>query len=213
MTETVLEYQPEKARSLVEEVMERSEQPLLACFQCRRCAAGCPVGDETEGITPDRLIRTILFGDREQAMGNLLIWRCVACYTCGTRCPNNIQTARINETLKHMAKEEHLEPKLPKVLAFHNSFCTAARHLGKVNELEFMALYEMKNTFRDLKSLKFTRLIGEYMSQAKLGLAMTTRRRMHFGIQKVKDLGELKRLFKKAKDKKEAARGASQDQE
>ena len=119
-----VKFDPELSRPLVEEVMERSGQNLLACYQCRRCAAGCPVGDET-GVTPDRLIRMVLLGERDEAVNNLLVWKCVACYTCGTRCPNNIQTARITETLKQMSKEAHLEPLSPTWPHFHDAFMTA----------------------------------------------------------------------------------------
>jgi heterodisulfide reductase subunit C len=141
----------------------------------------------------------ILLGDREQALKNKLVWKCVSCYTCGTRCPNEIQTARINETLKHMSKEEHLDPLLPKVAAFHKSFCTAANHLGRLNEIEFMGLYEMKNTFRNLMRFRFKEIYNETVNQLKLGMRMTKKKRMHFGIQKVKRLSDLKRLLKKGK--------------
>src|SRR5512145_3556201 len=97
----------ESGASLAQEVARRSGQNLLACYQCRRCAASCPVGAESV-VTPDRLIRMILLGDDKGALENMLVWKCLACYTCGTRCPNNIQTARITETLKQMGKEAHL---------------------------------------------------------------------------------------------------------
>src|SRR5512143_1713551 len=96
-------------QTLAQEVARRSGQNLLACYQCRRCAAGCPVGQES-GVTPDRLIRMLLLGDAQGAIDNLLVWKCLACYTCGTRCPNNIQTARITETLKQISKKEHHPP-------------------------------------------------------------------------------------------------------
>jgi len=204
MTTSVLEFKSEPAQSLVEEVMSRSGQNIIACYQCRRCAAGCPVGDETGYVTPDRLIRMILFGDREKALSNELVWKCTSCYTCGTRCPNEIQTARITETLKQMSKDEHIGPLAPKVAAFHHAFLTSTRHLGRVNELEFMGLYEMKNTFRDLGHLNFKGLYHEGISQTKLGLGMTIKRRMHFMIEKVKGLSEIKRLFKKAKKKRDS---------
>ena len=54
----------ESTTSLAQEVTRRSGQDLLACYQCRRCAAGCPVGEES-GVTPDRLIRMILLGDSQ----------------------------------------------------------------------------------------------------------------------------------------------------
>ena len=70
------------------------------------------MGDEA-GVTPDRLIRMIVMGDRSAALQNRLVWKCLSCYTCGTRCPNEIHTARVTETLKKMAKEEHLAPLVP----------------------------------------------------------------------------------------------------
>jgi len=199
MTAPVLKFESETAQSLLEEVMSRSGQNIIACYQCRRCAAGCPVGEETGYVTPDRLIRMILLGDREKALSNELVWKCTSCYTCGTRCPNEIQTARITETLKQMSKEAHIAPLAPKVASFHHAFLTSTRHLGRLNELEFMGLYEIKNTFRDLVHLNFKGLYHEGKNQTKLGLAMTKNRRMHFIIEKIKGLSEIKRLYKKAK--------------
>ncbi len=196
-----VKFDPELSKPLLKEVMERSGQNLLACYQCRRCAAGCPVGDEA-GVTPDRLIRMILLGERDEAVNNMLVWKCVACYTCGARCPNNIQTARINETLKQMSKEAHREPLSPSIAAFHEAFTTSTSHFGRVNELEFIGLYEMKNMPDLLRKGGLKAALSEMKSQAKLGLSMVKNRRMHLGIDKVKGLSEVKSLYKKAKEKR-----------
>jgi heterodisulfide reductase subunit C len=201
MTASVLEFKPDGASSLVSEVMERSGQNILACYQCRRCAAGCPVGEETENLTPDRLIRMIVLGDREAALSNLLVWKCVSCYTCGTRCPNEIQTSRITETLKHMAKEAGVKPLVPKVKHFHDAFVGSAVRWGRLNELEFMGFYEMKNSFADLKKGNLKGIVEEMLAQTKFALPMLRKKRMHFGMQTSKGRGELKRLLKKAKKK------------
>jgi heterodisulfide reductase subunit C len=151
----------------------------------------------------------ILLGDREKALSNELVWKCTSCYTCGTRCPNDIQTARITETLKQMSKEEHIAPLAPKVASFHHAFLTSTKHLGRLNELEFMGLYEIKNTFRDLGHFNFKGLYEEGKSQTKLGLAMTKNKRMHFIIEKVKGLSEIKRLYKKAKKMRDSKENPS----
>ena len=200
---SAVKFDPELSKPLVEEVMERSGQNLLACYQCRRCAAGCPVGDQT-GVTPDRLIRMVLLGEKDEAMNNLLVWKCVACYTCGTRCPNNIQTARINETLKQMAKEAHLEPLTPKIAEFHSAFMVSTSHFGRFNELEFMGIYEAKSAGPEMKRGVLKAVFDEMKNQAKLGYTMMKKRRMHFGFEKVKGLPEVKRLYSKAKEKRKA---------
>jgi heterodisulfide reductase subunit C2 len=201
MKAPALAYEKERGRFLLDEVIKRSGQNILSCYQCRRCAAGCPVGHDA-GVTPDRLIRLIVMGDRSAALQNRLVWKCVSCYTCGTRCPNEIHTARVTETLKKMAQEEHLAPLSPKVKSFHDAFCTAAKHMGRVNEMEFMGLYEMQNTRHELSRGNLKGIVEELKSQAEMGLAMTRKRRMHPGIEKVRDRRELKRLFKMAKNKK-----------
>ena len=202
-------YSGSESRSIAEEVVERSGQNIFACYQCRRCAAGCPVGAET-GMTPDLLLRLVIMGDRDAALRNELVWHCVSCYTCGTRCPNQIQTARVVDTLKKMAKEKHISPLSPKVKGFHDAFCAAARHRGRVNEMEFMRRYEIKNTFYELSRFNLKGIAKELKDQALMGLKMTRKKRMHFGIERVKDRSDLKRLFKMAKEKESTRKLSSE---
>lgn len=199
MSPSAVRFYSEVSQSLLEEVTKRSGQNLLSCYQCRRCAAGCPVGDETETMTPDRLIRTITLGDREKALNNLLVWKCVACYTCGSRCPNNIQTARINETLKEMAREAHLEPLLPRVASFHHAFMKSASHFGRLNELEFMGLYELDKAKSELKTGDgWKAVVRAIRDNARLGISMLKKKRLHFGLHRIKNLAEIKRLYRKS---------------
>lgn len=183
--------------TLAQEVAKRSGQNLLACYQCRRCAAGCPVGKES-GVTPDRLIRMLLLGDEQGAVENLLVWKCLACYTCGTRCPNNIQTARITEVLKQISKKEHRPPLLPKVAAFHGAFVKAAGQAGRFNELVGMGMYEAQVAAQELKRNGLKGVIAELKGQAKLGKAMMKKKRMHLGYETVKKKSEIKALYRKA---------------
>jgi heterodisulfide reductase subunit C len=198
MSSSVLTYDAGISKPLLDEVQKRSGQNLQACYQCRRCAAGCPVGEET-GVTPDRLIRLIVLGDREAALNNLLVWKCVACYTCGTRCPNNIQTARITETLKQMAKKAHAKPLIPRVADFHSAFMTSTRHLGRFNEIEALTIYETKTAIRELSQGKVKAVIDEMVGQARLAVTMIRKKRLHLGVDKVKARSEVKALYEKAK--------------
>ncbi|MBW2707693.1 MAG: 4Fe-4S dicluster domain-containing protein [Deltaproteobacteria bacterium] len=202
MTLPRLVYEKQKTPSFAEEVMERSGQNIMACYQCKKCAAGCPVGKEIS-MTPDRLIRMIIFGDREGALFNPLVWRCVSCYTCGTRCANGIQVGRITETLKQMARESKYEPLVPRVKEFHNAFCASAKHMGRVNEMEFMGLYEMKNILHEIKNHNLKGIVDELLEQAKTGIAMGRKKRMHFGVERVRDRSEIKRLFKISEEQDE----------
>ena len=201
MTAPAIEVNPAQAHPFLDQVMKRSGQNLSACYQCRRCAAGCSVGDETDFFTPNLLIRMVVLGDRQRALNNELVWKCVACYTCGTRCPNDIQTARITETLKKMAKEEHLEPLQPQIADFHDAFVRSGLRWGRVNEMEFMGAYEMKFVLRKISAGKFGDVFDELNTQARLGMAMMRHRRMHFGFLMAKGRKEIKALQRKSKQR------------
>ena len=42
---------------------------------------------------------------------------------------------------------------------------------------------------------------GELISQGRLGLSMMMKKRMHFGSEKIKNISEVERIYKKSKDR------------
>lgn len=194
-------YDPKEARRFAVEVMERSNQNIFACYQCRRCASGCTVGEEI-GFTPDRLIRMVITGNRKAALENALVWQCVSCYTCGTRCPNDIQCGRVTETLKKMSREEDLVPRSPTIAYFHDSFVTGCTRWGRVNEIQFMGAYEIKNMAKNLINLKFKAVWTEIREQSRLMRAMLKQRRLHLKLQTAKGRHEVRTFYKLAMKKK-----------
>lgn len=201
MTSPALSYNPQSAKSLIDEVVERSNQNLYACYQCKRCASGCTVGEET-GITPDQLIRLVILGHREEAINNKLVWQCVSCYTCGTRCPNNIQSGRVTETLKKMSREEEVIPLNPNIAYFHDAFVQGCTRWGRVNEMEFMGYYELKNIGKNLIGFKFRKAYDEIVAQIKLGRSMFKKKRFHLKLHTSRGRKEVKQFYKLAVKKK-----------
>ncbi|WP_300674351.1 4Fe-4S dicluster domain-containing protein [Desulfoluna sp.] len=198
-------YDPADAKQFAIEVMERSNQNIFACYQCRRCASGCTVGEEI-GFTPDRLIRMVITGNRKAALENALVWQCVSCYTCGTRCPNNIQGGRITETLKKMSREESITPRSPTIAYFHDSFVTGCTRWGRVNEIQFMGAYEIKSIAKNLVNLHFTDVWKEIREQSLLLKALFKQRRIHLKLQTAKGRNEVRAFYKKAMQKKTKSR-------
>ena len=194
-------YDPVDAKRFAIEVMERSNQNIFACYQCRRCASGCTVGEEV-GFTPDRLIRMVITGNRKAALDNALVWQCVSCYTCGTRCPNDIQGGRITETLKKMSREESLEPISPTIAYFHDSFVTGCTRWGRVNEVQFMGVYEMKSMAKDLVRFRFSAVLKEMREQSRLMISLIKQKRLHLKLQTAKGRNEVRSFYKLAMAKK-----------
>ena len=76
---------------------------------------------------------------------------------------------------------------------------TSTGHLGRVNEIELMAIYETKTLLKELAKGNLKAMVEEMTAQGKLGAAMTKKKRMHFGVDRVKNRSEIKALYKKSK--------------
>ncbi len=84
---------------LLNEVEEISGQNLYACYQCGKCAAGCPLSFGMD-LLPYQVIRLLQLGQGQAALEAKSIWLCVGCLTCATRCPKAVDPARVMEALR-----------------------------------------------------------------------------------------------------------------
>ena len=86
----------------VTQVEEISGQDLLACNQCGKCSAGCPVVAAMD-VLPSQVIRMAQLGMEGEALGSSTIWICASCLTCVTRCPKGVDLPRLMEALRQIA--------------------------------------------------------------------------------------------------------------
>ena len=82
----------------VQQVETISGQSLLACNQCGKCSAGCPVAFGMD-ILPNQVIRLAQLGI-EDVLASGTIWTCAACLTCVSRCPKGIDLPRVMEAMR-----------------------------------------------------------------------------------------------------------------
>lgn len=78
------------------------------CFACGTCTAGCPVSEVDPDFNPRKIIRQILLGMRREVLSSPLIWRCVQCYSCTAKCPQDVKFRGIVKSLREMAVDEGL---------------------------------------------------------------------------------------------------------
>lgn len=83
---------------LVEEI---SGQDLLACNQCGKCSAGCPIAGSMD-VLPSQVIRMAQLG-MEEVLESNTIWICASCLTCVSRCPKGVDLPRLMEALRQVS--------------------------------------------------------------------------------------------------------------
>lgn len=131
------------SKSFLSEVMELSGQNLQACYQCQKCSAGCPVAYAMD-ILPNQILRHIQYEHREKVLGSKTIWICASCYTCSVRCPNDIDIARIMDSLREMALRSGVPPGEKEIPLFHSVFLDTIRSKGRIHELSLILQFKSK---------------------------------------------------------------------
>ncbi|MDP8246685.1 MAG: 4Fe-4S dicluster domain-containing protein [Candidatus Tritonobacter lacicola] len=92
----------------VRKVAEISGQNLLACYQCGKCSAGCPVVSEMD-ILPSQVIRLAQLGSDEEVLNSRTIWLCASCMTCMARCPKGVDLAKVMEALRLIRLRKNID--------------------------------------------------------------------------------------------------------
>lgn len=128
--------------TFLNQINKLSSQTLQLCYHCHKCTAGCPVVEDMQ-YGPDRILRMVQLGQKERLISSHDIWLCAACETCGTRCPNDIDIARVMDALRQVAIEERAAISEPDALKFHKIFMYGVQTFGRSHEMFLFAAYKL----------------------------------------------------------------------
>jgi heterodisulfide reductase subunit C len=90
---------------LVRKIEEISGEDLLKCYQCGKCAAGCPAAFAKD-MLPSQVVRFAQLGLVEEVLDSETPWFCAACQTCYVRCPKGVDLSRIMEAIREIVLQE-----------------------------------------------------------------------------------------------------------
>lgn len=161
------------------EVNQESGVRAEKCYQCGKCTAGCPVAFAMDK-TPREIMRLVQLGLIDEALKTQTIWICASCDTCSTRCPREVDIARVMESLRIVAKRKGYVAEKNMNL-FHDLFLKLVESNGRVYELGLILGF---NIF-SLQPLK----------DAHFGPGMFLKGKMSPLPHTIKDNGEVKKIF------------------
>ena len=125
--------------SLGEEVRSRSGENVFLCYQCKKCASGCPArGFMT--ASPTELMRYVQLGMIDEAMKQNTVWFCVSCQTCSTRCPQDIDIAHVVDTIRIIAQERKIKTDTNNIKVFNWVWMTILKYMGRMYEIGLIGL-------------------------------------------------------------------------
>ncbi|QGY40387.1 heterodisulfide reductase subunit C [Pseudodesulfovibrio cashew] len=165
----------------VSAVEKESKQNVSLCYQCGNCTAGCPYTHFYD-IPVSQVMRLVQAGQRETALSCKSIWLCATCESCTTRCPNEIDVARVMDVLRHMARRAGYAPE-PKVKTFTDSFLSSVEKHGRVFEMGLMATYMSKT--------------GRFLTDADLGPKILPKGKLSFKPHPIVGKEQVANIFKR----------------
>lgn len=169
-------------------VQEMSDVDLSVCFQCKKCAGGCPVSGLVSS-PPYEVIRRLQLGLGDQILDSDIIWTCASCETCFARCPMGIDMASVMDALRALALKRKATTPKGNMPLFNSAFLKTVSIFGRTYDLATIGMYKMgTKTF-----MKDTDKFPTMLKKGKIALLPT------FGA----DRKTVKRIFKKARQNKE----------
>jgi len=136
------------ADNLSGEILRYTKVPVIKCYQCGKCTAGCPVAEDMD-YPPSLLLRMLQTGEAEmdnKVLSSLSIWLCLTCEMCVSRCPMEIDIPKMMDFLREKSvKEVKPNPKAKNIIRFHKAFLDSINYTGRLYEVGLIADYKLRS--------------------------------------------------------------------
>ncbi len=130
------------AKSIAQRVREITGVDLSACYQCKRCTSGCPVSGMAK-CPPSEMMRRLHLDMGDELLDSDILWMCVSCETCSTRCPMGIDVAAVMDALRKIAMERGAAKGEGNVPLFNKAFLKTVEVFGRSYDIAMIAAYKL----------------------------------------------------------------------
>lgn len=143
----------QSGRKTADAIAGRAGVELHKCYQCGKCAAGCPMSKAMD-LSPRQIVRYLQLGLTDELLASRAIWLCAACHTCFERCPNEIDIPALIEYARQEAKRRGICAASESNL-FTDTFLENVRLFGRSQEMVLEGVYNVAtgNLTQDFESV------------------------------------------------------------
>ena len=173
------------AQSIARRVQEISGVDLSKCYQCKKCTSGCPVSSMAK-CPPSEIMRRLHLGAGDELLSSDILWMCVSCETCSTRCPMGIDVAAVMDALRKLAVERKAAKPEGNVPLFNRAFLKTVQVFGRTYDIAMIAGYKLGS--------------GKLMADTEKFPTMLKKRKIALLPPLGADRKTVRRIFKKTKD-------------
>ena len=172
-------------------ILEVSAVDVNLCYQCGKCAAGCPVAYAMD-YTPAQLIHAARLGLDDLVLGSKTIWLCASCETCTTRCPQEVDIAGVMDAAKILAVRRGVAPAVGEVRSFHKAALATIRRFGRMWEAGMILSLKLRT--------------AQYLKDVELGKRMLSKRKLKL-LPTLTGAWRARRIFARARRLEKEASG------
>lgn len=167
-------------------------EALSQCLQCGSCGGSCPSGADMDH-TPRQLFAMINAGMEDEVLSSNAPWYCVSCYSCTTRCPQEIPITDIMYTLKEMAVQRgHYDH--PYATKFSETFIGFVEQRGRSFEAGLATRYHLFH-----RPKQFLQPVN-ILKMGAMGANMMRKNRLPLRPKSIRELEQLQAILAKAKE-------------
>jgi heterodisulfide reductase subunit C2 len=126
----------------IKKVEESSGQQVSKCYQCGNCSASCNYTHDYD-YPANQIMRLVQLGQKDVILKSRSIWLCAQCQACTTRCPCNIEVAKVMESLRVMSREEGVGSQ-GDIRIFFDEFMRSVKMFGRVFESGLLPVFNFR---------------------------------------------------------------------
>ncbi len=134
---------------------------------------------------PAELIHAIRLGMDDLVLNSKTMWLCSSCETCTTRCPQDVDVAKVMDAVKITALRKGIKPAIPQVASFNKAALSNIKNCGRMYELGMIMGLKLR-TF-------------EFMKDSRLGMKMFRKGKLKM-IPSLTGAMRTRRIFRRVKD-------------